>query len=49
LERLKTDPHSPPEYRCNGTVVNVPQFYTAFGVKQGDAMFKPAVDRVKIW
>ncbi|MGH8442359.1 MAG: M13 family metallopeptidase, partial [Nevskiaceae bacterium] len=42
LERLKTDPHSPPEYRCNGTVVNVPQFYTAFGVKQGDAMFKPA-------
>ena len=49
LERLKTDPHSPPEFRCNGTVVNVPQFYAAFGVKDGDRMFLAPDKRVKIW
>ncbi len=49
LERLKTDPHSPPEYRCNGALVNVPQFYTAFDVKPGDKMYLPAESRVKIW
>jgi putative endopeptidase len=49
LERLKTDPHSPAEYRCNGAVVNVPQFYSAFGVKAGDQMYLPPEQRVKIW
>ena len=49
LERLKTDPHSPGEYRCNGALVNVPAFYTAFGVKEGDKLFAPADKRVKIW
>ncbi len=49
LERLKTDPHSPPEYRCNGTLVNVPQFYTAFGVQPADKMYVAADKRVKIW
>ena len=49
LERLKTDPHSPAEFRANGSLVNVPEFYTAFGVKEGDKMYKPAVEQVKIW
>ena len=49
LERLKTDPHSPPEFRCNGSVVNVPQFYTAFDVKEGDHMYLAPEKRVKIW
>ena len=49
LERLKTDPHSPGEFRCNGTIVNVPQFYTAFDIKQGDKMFAAPEKRVKIW
>jgi putative endopeptidase len=49
LERIKTDPHSPPEFRLKGVVVNVPQFYTAFDVKQGDAMFLAPEKRVKIW
>ncbi len=49
LERLKTDPHSPPEYRCNGAVVNAPQFYTAFDVKAGDRMYLAPDQRVKIW
>jgi len=49
LERLKTDPHSPAEYRCNGAVVNVPQFYSAFDVKPGDRMYLAPDQRVKIW
>ncbi len=49
LNRLKTDPHSPSEYRCNGVVINVPPFYDAFGVKEGDKLYTPAEQRIKIW
>ncbi|WP_437933546.1 M13 family metallopeptidase [Sorangium sp. So ce341] len=49
LNRLKTDPHSPSEYRCNGIVSNVPEFYTAFGVKEGDKLYLAPESRVKIW
>jgi len=48
-QRLVTDPHSPSEYRCNGIVRNMPEFYAAFGVKEGDALFLKPNDRVKIW
>jgi predicted metalloendopeptidase len=46
---IKSDPHSPGEYRCNGVLTNVPEFYTAFGVKDGDKMYAPPEKRVKIW
>jgi len=49
LNRVKTDPHSPSEYRCNGVVANVPEFYAAFGVKEGDRLYRPPDQRVKIW
>ena len=49
LERIKVDPHSPAEYRCNGTLVNVPEFYAAFGIKEGDKLYAPPEKRVKIW
>ena len=49
LTRLKTDPHSPSEFRANGTPVNVPAFYSAFGLKEGDKMFKPEAERITIW
>ena len=48
-QRLVTDPHSPSEYRCNGIVRNMPEFYAAFGVKEGDALFLKPEERVKIW
>ena len=35
--RLATDPHSPAEFRCNGVVRNIPEFYSAFGVKEGES------------
>ncbi|MGA2035041.1 MAG: M13-type metalloendopeptidase [Thermoguttaceae bacterium] len=47
--RLLIDPHSPAEYRVNGTVRNLPAFYSAFGVKPGDKMYLPPNERVKIW
>jgi putative endopeptidase len=48
-QRLITDPHSPSEFRCNGVVRNVPEFYTAFDVKEGDKLYLKPEDRVKIW
>jgi endothelin-converting enzyme/putative endopeptidase len=47
--RLLTDPHSPPFYRVNGIVRNVDAWYTAFGVKPGDALYLAPADRVHIW
>ncbi|MCZ6537025.1 MAG: hypothetical protein O6838_03865 [Gammaproteobacteria bacterium] len=49
LRRLKIDPHSPSEYRANGTVSNIPEFYAAFDVQEGDGMYIAEADRVKIW
>ncbi|HKE43740.1 MAG TPA: M13-type metalloendopeptidase [Steroidobacteraceae bacterium] len=48
-QRLVTDPHSPSEFRCNGIVTNMPAFYAAFGVKQGDKLYRAPEDRVQIW
>ena len=47
--RLATDPHSPAEFRCNGVLRNLPEFYAAFGVKEGDKLWLPADQRVRIW
>ncbi len=47
--RIKTDPHSPGNFRANGPLSNLPAFYEAFGVKEGDAMFRTEEERVKIW
>jgi endothelin-converting enzyme len=48
-QRIITDPHSPSEYRCNGVVSNMPEFYAAFDVKEDDPMYRPEDIRVKIW
>ncbi len=47
--RLITDPHSPSEYRTNGIVANMPEFYAAFNVQPGDPMHRNDEERVKIW
>jgi putative endopeptidase len=48
-QRVMIGPHSPNMYRVNGVVVNMPEFYEAFGVKPGDALYLPPEQRVKIW
>ena len=47
--RAMTDPHSPPEYRINGVVVNLPEYAQAFSCKAGQAMVKPADKVCKVW
>jgi putative endopeptidase len=49
IAQVKTDPHSPGQYRANGTLKNQPGFYEAFGVKPGDKMYLAPKDRVIIW
>jgi predicted metalloendopeptidase len=49
IAQIKTDPHSPGQYRANGTLKNQPGFYQAFGVKEGDKMYLAPQDRVIIW
>jgi putative endopeptidase len=48
-EQINTDPHSPRQYRVNGVVRNVPEFYQAFDVAETDALYLAPEDRVKIW
>jgi predicted metalloendopeptidase len=47
--RLLIDPHSPAEFRVNGTVRNVDAFFSAFQVKPSDRMYLAPDQRVKIW
>lgn len=48
-QRIITDPHSPGLYRVNGTVSNLPEFYSAFGINKDDAMYRSDSLRAKIW
>lgn len=49
LQRTKTDPHSLGVNRVNETLKNINPFFEAFGIKEGDAMFRPEEERVIIW
>jgi predicted metalloendopeptidase len=49
IRQVTTDPHSPEEFRANGTLRNQPGFYDAFGVKKGDKMYLAPKERVIIW
>ncbi|MET3113585.1 putative endopeptidase [Pedobacter sp. CG_S7] len=46
---VNTDPHSPAQFRVNGVVRNIPEFYTAFNVKPTDSLYLSPEKRVKIW
>ncbi len=46
---VKTDPHSPGQYRAYVPLMNVDAFYKAFDVKPGDGMYLAPDQRVKIW
>jgi putative endopeptidase len=49
IVQIKTDPHSPGQFRANGTLRNQGAFYDAFGVKPGDKMYLAPEQRVTIW
>ncbi len=48
-ERVSLGPHAPPQYRVLGAPRNVPAFYEAFDIKEGDGMYLPEDQRVNIW
>ena len=47
--QVMTDVHAPNFLRVNGPLSNVPEFYEAFGIKEGDKMWRADSVRVKIW
>jgi len=49
IQRIKTDPHSPPAVRGTAPLRNQDGFYAAFGLRQGDKMYLPPEQRVNIW
>lgn len=46
---LSVDVHAPNKLRANVQAQNLADFYLAFGVKEGDGMYKAPADRVAIW
>ena len=49
IRRTKTDVHSLGKWRVNGALRNIEDFYTAFGIKEGDAMYMAPEERINIW
>jgi putative endopeptidase len=49
-QRLITvDPHSPGRFRAYGPLLNVGEFYQAFGIKPGSPIWLPPEQRAEIW
>ncbi|UOG76144.1 M13 family metallopeptidase [Hymenobacter tibetensis] len=48
-QQVQTDPHSPAQFRTNGPLMNMPQFYEAFGCKEDAKMVRAQTERAKIW
>ncbi len=46
---IRTDPHSPPQFRVKVPLSNVQAFYDAFDIKPGDKMYRAPADRVQVW
>jgi putative endopeptidase len=49
IVRIKSDPHSPEQFRGQVPEMNQAPFYQAFGVKEGDRMYLPPEQRVSLW
>jgi len=49
VRQIMSDVHSPAQFRVVGPLMNMPEFYKTFNVKEGNKMFLPEKDRVVIW
>ena len=47
--QIMTDVHAPAKFRINGPLSNIPEFHKTFGIKAGDAMYRPDSLMVVIW
>src|SRR6516165_3877884 len=48
-ELVMSDEHSPSQFRVNGPLPNIDDWYAAFGVQPGDKLYLAPADRVRIW
>ncbi len=48
-QQIMTDVHSPEQFRINGPLANIPEFYKAFNIKEGSPMRQAEKDKVVIW
>lgn len=46
---LLTDPHSPNQFRINEPLKNIPDFFDAFNITEGQKMRKSKLDLINIW
>ncbi|WP_372751540.1 M13 family metallopeptidase [Labilibaculum sp.] len=46
---IKEDVHSPGEYRVNGGLFNIPEFYDTFDISPEDPLYRTEEQRAKIW
>ncbi len=49
VNQVKTDPHSPAQYRAFAPIINLDAFHEAWNTKPGDKMYVPMDKRIKIW
>lgn len=47
--QVKTDPHSPGQFRINGPVSNFTPFYEAYEVNAKDKLYRKPASRTRIW
>ena len=47
--RIRTDPHSPAEFRTLVPLSNVGAFYEAFEIKPGTKWYRKPGERVEVW
>jgi len=47
--QVLSDPHSPSQFRVNGAVRNMDEWYQAFDIKPTNRLYLPPDQRVKIW
>lgn len=48
-QQLKTDTHSPGQYRTIGPLINMDAWYKAFDVKESNKLYKKPEERIRIW
>ena len=49
VNQVKTDPHSPAQYRAFAPIINLDAFHEAFQTKEGDKLYVPKDKRIVIW
>nr|WP_279169352.1 M13 family metallopeptidase [Providencia huaxiensis] len=47
--KIMTDPHSPNQFRANGVVRNIDDWYQTFGVDKNSALYLAPEQRIRIW